>query len=204
MPLYYLDIETTGLEPLINQIITIQYARIDEKSLEPMTDLMILKIWDIGGEKELLKTFLDASQFFNENFTFTPIGNNIMFDIIFLYSRSVYYGLINTPLWKILHEKPFIDLKPIAVMMNKMDFKGYDWIIRRYGKMKHKGHEIPGLYVDKRYDEIIEYIKDEYECTLKFMKDVLNKMIEVEQVEIKEEKEEEIEKRKQEKKKKKK
>jgi uncharacterized protein YprB with RNaseH-like and TPR domain len=75
MPLYYLDIETTGLEPLINQIITIQYARIDEESLEPMTDLMILKIWDIGSEKELLKTFLDGSQFFNENFTFIPIGN---------------------------------------------------------------------------------------------------------------------------------
>jgi hypothetical protein len=87
--------------------------------------------------------------------------------------------------------------------MNKMEFKGYDWIIKKYGKIKHEGHEIPMLYVDKRYDEIIEYIKDEYECTLKFMKNVLNKMIEVEQMEIKEEKKEEVEERKQEKKKRK-
>ena len=52
MTLYYLDMETTGLEPSIDQIITIQYAELDEKSLDPIGELMILKVWDMS-EKEL-------------------------------------------------------------------------------------------------------------------------------------------------------
>jgi hypothetical protein len=167
--------ETTGLEPSIDQIITIQYAELDEKSLDPIGELMILKVWDMS-EKELLKTFLDGSLFFDENFTFIPIGNNIIFDILFLHTRSVYHGLTNVPLWKVLHEKPFIDLKPIAVMMNGMEFRGYDRIIDKYGNIEHKGYEIPKLYSEKRYNEIIKYIKDEYDSTLKFMKDVLSKL----------------------------
>jgi hypothetical protein len=61
--------------------------------------------------------------------------------------------------------------------MNKMEFRGYDKIVGEYGNKEYDEYKIPKLYSEKRYDEIIKYIKNEYECTLKFMKEVYKTLI---------------------------
>jgi uncharacterized protein YprB with RNaseH-like and TPR domain len=56
LPLYYFDIETSGVEPGINMIITLQFAKLT-RDFEPETELSILKVWEFNSEKELIKKF---------------------------------------------------------------------------------------------------------------------------------------------------
>ncbi|MGC9069503.1 MAG: ribonuclease H-like domain-containing protein [Thermoprotei archaeon] len=173
MPLYYFDIETTGIEPLSDQVITIQYAMLND-NLDNVGELQILKIWEFGSEKELISEFLAFSNFFEENFAFVPVGNNLIFDIIFLYERASYYNLVSTPLWKVLLEKPFLDLKHVAVMINNMRFQGYNKLIDMNMKdTSIEGSDVPRLFKEGKYTEIEKYIRSEFEATLKFAKDAL-------------------------------
>ena len=50
---YYLDIETTGLDPKKDQIITIQYQRLGMLTGRSEGDLNILRSWE-SSEKEIL------------------------------------------------------------------------------------------------------------------------------------------------------
>jgi hypothetical protein len=168
MPLYYFDLETTGLEPGINQIITVQFSKLSDE-LKPMTELMILKIWELGSERTLIERFLKESSFFDDPFTFVPIGNNVIFHITFLHKRCEYYGLSDRPLWKVLYNKPFIDLKPVLVIANKMRFTGYDSSIE--DKMMIKSRDIPTLYSEGKYDDIIRHIYDKYKVVLGILQD---------------------------------
>jgi len=109
-------------------IITLQFAKLT-RDFEPETELSILKVWEFNSEKELIKKFLEDSKFFEEPFTFIPIGVNLVYDIIFIYERARLYGLVSKPLTDILHEKPFIDIKPILVIINNCEFRNYNKII---------------------------------------------------------------------------
>ena len=53
MPKYYLDIETLGLEPSTDKIVTIQYAEIDYITGEQKSELKILKECK-SSEKDIL------------------------------------------------------------------------------------------------------------------------------------------------------
>ena len=44
---YYLDIETTGLDPLQDKIITIQYMELERNTAKPISPLKILKEWNL-------------------------------------------------------------------------------------------------------------------------------------------------------------
>jgi len=48
MPLCYFDLETTGPDPRIHKIITIQYQCLDDITLKPLGDLVVLKEWEEG------------------------------------------------------------------------------------------------------------------------------------------------------------
>jgi len=54
-----------------------------------------------------------------------------------------------------------IDLKPIFVMINEGRFKGWSRVIDK------PEVDVPKLYRDGKYEEIIEYIRDEAEVFLK-------------------------------------
>ena len=58
----------------------------------------------------------------------------------------------------ILHG-PFLDLKTIAVIMNKGEFKGAS--LHNITNKPHGGGNIPRLYAEKKYAEIESYIKKE-------------------------------------------
>lgn len=162
MPSYYLDIETTGLDPNKDKIITIQYQELDIHTGEPIGELIILKEWE-SSEKDIIKKFVIDSRILDTyDFSFVPVGYNLTFEHNFLKRRAQINDLTEVD---ILHQ-PFIDLRAIGILMNKGQFKesGLDKIT---GK-KSDGSKIPSFYENKQYDEIVTYIEQETEEFLKF------------------------------------
>ena len=150
---YYLDIETTGLDPLHSKIITIQYMELDRNTGKPVGPLKILKEWE-SDEKTILKRFIE--DFVPENdWAFVPIGFNLQFEHKFLWQRCISNGLKPVDILS----GPFLDLKTVAVLMNKGEFKGAS--LHNITNKPHGGGNIPQLYAEKKYAEIESYIKKE-------------------------------------------
>jgi len=156
MPLCYFDMETTGLNPRLHKIITIQYQCLYEPFLEPLSDLTILKEWE-SSEKDILGESLEV--FIGEDpLDFIPVGVNLAFDFRFLYHRvkylmPEYVERYKSTLEYLVWQKPYIDLKPVLVMVNDFRFEGYDRLVEEYMKIKARekpvltGSTIPYLYV---------------------------------------------------------
>jgi len=49
-------------------------------------ELNTLKVWKFSSERDLIKSFLEDLKFFEELFTFIPVGVNLLFDLLFIYS----------------------------------------------------------------------------------------------------------------------
>jgi len=149
----YLDIETTGLDPLHSKIITIQYMELDRNTAKPIGPLKILKEWE-SDEKTILKRFIEdfvpAKQW-----AFIPIGFNLQFEHKFLWQRCISNGLQPVDILN----GPFLDLKTVAVLMNKGEIKGAS--LHQMTNKPRGGGNIPQLYADKNFDEIEGYIKNE-------------------------------------------
>ncbi|MCL5009494.1 MAG: hypothetical protein M1433_00725 [Candidatus Parvarchaeota archaeon] len=168
---YYLDIETTGLDQKKDKIITIQYQQIDSRDASPVGELKILKEW-VLREKGVLKKFLEESGISESNpFSFIPVGFNLTFEHKFLLEKTKKYKLGAVD---ILLNRPFIDLKPMAVIMNNGSFKG-SGLDKITGK-PHDGSEIPELYAKGKYGDIISYIERETEEYLKFANWIYKKL----------------------------
>ena len=152
---YYLDIETTGLDPLHAKIITIQYMELERNTAKPMSPLKILKEWE-SDEKTILTKFI--SDFVPESqWAFIPIGFNLQFEHSFFWQRCISNGLQPVDIFN----GPFLDLKTVAVLMNKGEFKGAS--LHKMTNKPHGGGNIPQLYGEKKYAEIESYIKKEAE-----------------------------------------
>ena len=152
---YYLDIETTGLDPLRHKIITIQYMELERNTAKPVGPLKILKEWE-SDEKTILTKFIEESGINDSyKFTFIPVGFNLQFEHSFFWQRCMSNGL--KPI-DILN-RPFLDLKTVAVIMNKGEFKGAS--LHNMTNKPHGGSNIPQLYDEKKYAEIESYIKKE-------------------------------------------
>ena len=162
MTTYYLDIETTGLDPKKDKIITIQFQELDRYTGKAIGELIILKEWE-SSEREILKEFILKSKILDDyDFSFVPVGYNFNFEHNFIKSRTKINGL---PSVDIL-DTPFIDLRAIGILMNSGQFKG-SGLGDITGK-KGIGRQIPNWYANKEYDKIIEYIKNETEEFIKF------------------------------------
>ena len=162
MATFYLDIETTGLDPEKDKIITIQFQELDRYTGEAVGELTILKEWE-SSEKEILEEFISKTNILDGNdFSFVPIGYNLGFEHDFIKSRSEINGLTSLD---ILH-CPFIVLRSAGILMNAGQFKG-SGLSDLTGK-KGSGILIPGWYENKEYDKIIDYIKNETEEFIKF------------------------------------
>jgi len=170
MTSFYLDIETTGLDPAIDKIITIQFQELDRYTGEVVGKLIILKEWE-SSEKQIIKEFIEKSGIFEDYaFSFVPVGYNLGFEHNFLKIRS---KINNLPSLDILN-LPFIDLRAIGILMNGGQFKG-SGLSNLTGK-KGDGIQIPFFYQNKEYDKIIDYIKNETEEFIKFNKWLYKKM----------------------------
>jgi hypothetical protein len=159
MPEYYLDMETTGLDPKDDKIITIQYQRLGMISGREEGPIHILKAWE-SSEREILEIFLPV---FNSGgpFSFVAIGINIPFMYSFLVERARIHGLDAPDPLNLLGRKPYLDLKPLLVIMNKGSFKGAS--LDAFMELSYKGEEIPRFFFNKEYERILSCIREEAE-----------------------------------------
>jgi len=161
MPHYYFDIETTGLDPEKDQILTIQFQKIAIDSGAPEEPLTILKSWE-NNEKQIIKEIFPKLTTENP-FSFVPVGNNLNFEFKFLASKlNKYFDMnIGSPFF---HSRPYIDLKHVMILLNRGRFKGYHLILNKSGN----GSDVPKWYQSKEYKKIIKYIKTEAKSFTKF------------------------------------
>ena len=150
---YYLDIETTGLDPLKSKIITIQYMELERNTAKPIGPLKILKEWE-SDEKTILKRFIEEFRP-KDRWAFIPVGYGLGFEHKFFWQRCMSNGL--EPI-SILG-RPFLDLMTVAVLMNGGRFKGA--ALDDMTSKPRDGSVIPGYYREKKYAEIERYIKEE-------------------------------------------
>jgi len=152
---HYFDIETTGLDPQKDKVITIQWQQLDRFTGAPVDQLHILKEWE-SSEKEILKAFLPKLTC--PHWDFVIIGKGLLFDFSFLEKRLNHHNLGVFDL-SCADERVVLDIKHALVLINKGTFVGYDKLLDKEGALsKVKVHE---LYAQKRYQEIIEYIEKE-------------------------------------------
>lgn len=161
MPHYYLDIETTGLDPEIDQIITIQYQKISVTTGEAIGPLTILSSWEYSEEiivKEIAVSLLD-----DYPWNFVPVGNNLTFEFKFLSNKIQKY--LNKKIdVEYFVTRPHIDLKSVMILANSGKFKGCHLILGKQGS----GSSVPTWYLNGEYQNIIKYIEDEARCFLRF------------------------------------
>ena len=138
-----------------DEVITIQWQRLDGFTGEPMGELNILKKWE-SSEKKILESFLPNLKC--RPFDFIFIGKNLLFDFCLLNERMKKYELGEFDI-RCLDERCSLDLKPILVLMNKGNFKGYDKILPKTNPLTND--KIPMLFKEGRFPEIVQYIKDE-------------------------------------------
>jgi len=156
LPPYYFDIETTGLDPENDHILTIQYQKIGLASGKPEGPLTILKSWkDDKGEEGIIEKIIPLVMSTNP-FSFVPIGNNLNFEYKFLVSKINHYKKLDVDV-SYFHNRPSIDLKPVMVLLNGGRFKGYNLILNK----SCSGSSVPQWYVKREFDKIIEYVIDE-------------------------------------------
>lgn len=152
---HYFDIETTGLEPEHDKIITIQIQKLVGRTGEPIGEIDILKEWE-SSEKELIEKVMPFMTCQNP-FEFIMVGKNLLFDFMFLSKRAEKYGLKGFDL-RFIYSRVFTDLKHILVMINEGSFRGYDKLLK---KPKMTNEQIGQFYEQKNYEEIVKYIKEE-------------------------------------------
>jgi DNA polymerase III epsilon subunit-like protein len=162
MPNYYLDIETTGLDPKKDKIITIQFMELDMSTGEPKGELIILKEWE-SSEKEVIEKFIEMSKITDPYpFSFVPVGYNLGFEHNFFVERCKFHNLNIVDILT----RPFIDLRSCGVIMNYGQFKG-SGLDKLTGKPQD-GSVIPQLYSEGKHEEIEKYIKIESTEFIKF------------------------------------
>ncbi|MCH8906375.1 MAG: hypothetical protein IH840_04725 [Candidatus Heimdallarchaeota archaeon] len=151
-----MDIETTGFDPNIEKIISIQFQQINSKTGKTLGDLTILKEWE-STEKEILTKFIDKLNP-KSNFSFIPIGFNLSFEFKFLKVKS--QKLLKIDLENFLyHDMPKIDIKDTYIMMRENMFKGSS--LDSFVGKKWSNSMVPKWYREENYKQIEMYIEDE-------------------------------------------
>jgi len=167
VPHYYFDIETTGLDPDIDHIISIQFQRILLHNGKPEEPLTILTSWSEGSsEFEILNQIVPLITSQNP-WRFVPVGNNLNFEFKFLLSKiASYFNIKIDPLF--FHSRPYIDLKHVMILLNHGRFKGYNVFLKKM----ESGVKIPTWYQNKEYLKIIKYIEMEAEAFTDFYSNI--------------------------------
>jgi hypothetical protein len=158
MSFYYLDIETTGLDPYKDKIIAITYQELDKEG-NSVGDLIILKEWETSE----FDICVDLASLFRNSHTwgFMPVMQNYLFDFRFIFNKFNKYKIKHFPENELdfLYSLPFIDIKHFLVIKNNLEFVGSG--LDKMTNKEHSGSHIPKLYENREYGLIEEYIKQE-------------------------------------------
>lgn len=152
MTSFYLDIETTGLDPVTSKLITIQYVELERGTGKQIGELKILKEWEMSIPEMLITFAKDVCIYDSYPFAFIPVGYNLDFESRFIkyFSTKYYLQEIDISL------RPKIDLFGLGVLMNQGEFKGAR--LDSFTTKQAPGKMIPVWYNELRYDLIEDYI----------------------------------------------
>jgi len=166
LPLFYLDVETTGDDPQQDRIVSIQYQQLGD-DLAPVGPFQIMAEWE-WGEKQILYMILEKGVL-EPTWDFVPVGNRVRFDLTFLIERATRWQLLAWDPARILYfwyTKPLLDLQPLLVLMNRGEFAGAS--LHAFSD-KERGARVPAMYREGRYAEIIEYVTRERNAALEIL-----------------------------------
>ena len=144
------DIETTGLNPYEDTILTIQFKQGD--------DITIWKLWETE-EPTMLLSFVNYLRTVSGDETIYGY-NCLKFDVPFIVARMNHYGLMNAEIFNLIHDKKWFDI---------YQFQGDNYIsmnrwLDSYGIKRacpYSGKEVPQLYRQGKYKEIEEHAIDD-------------------------------------------
>lgn len=171
---YYLDIEALGFDYENDEIISIQYQKLDKEG-KPIEDLVILKAWE-SSEEDIIRKFYKVFMTSNP-FDFTAIGCNLIYDLSFIFSKFKKYNLpLKSDFMSFMYrDKPHIDIKYPLIIANNLDFKGSG--LDKMTNKKIDGKIIPEWHKNKDYGKIEEYIKDEAKSFLEVLQIIKEDLI---------------------------
>ena len=143
---------------------------LERNTAKPVGPLKILKEWE-SDEKTILTEFISNSGINDDyKFNFIPVGFNLQFEHSFFKGRCVENSIKPIDIFN----RPFLDLKTVAVIMNRGEFKGAS--LHNMTNKPHGGGNIPQLYKEKKYAEIESYIKREAEEFSNFCSGLYSKL----------------------------
>ena len=162
MPEWYFDIETEGTDPQQDRILTIQYQAMTDG--ETAGSFQVLAEWE-WGEKQIVRTIVEKG-LLDPTWDFVPVGNHLKFDITFVMEKAEKYGIKKFGLESLRYywfTKPLVDLAPVFQLMNRSRPQGTS---TSDFPEKVNSSNVPRLYRDGKYLEIIEYVTREKDETL--------------------------------------
>ncbi len=176
MPDYYFDIETNPRRHEVpdyknDEILTIQFQKIDSRTGEKEGDLTLLKSWE-SSERDILERFY--SIFSPENpWKFVPVGFNLSFDFFSLLYR--WRGIdIEVQPRILFSDHPYIDIKSTLVIMNGGSFKGVT--LEKFIGKRHSGLKVSEWCAKKDYASAQEYIEDEADRFIRFYQFLIQRL----------------------------
>lgn len=157
--MYYLDIETTGIDPRRAEIVTIQYQPVAFGG-RPGGPLTILKAYE-ASEKDILAHFVRETRFFDTSdpWAFFPTGFNLDFEYRFLLTRLQRNGIDPGVPWDWAYTKPDLDLHPVAILMNGGRYKGAS--LESFSRKPTSGHSVITALQTGDWPAVERYIESE-------------------------------------------
>lgn len=163
MTLYGYDIETTGLNPNKDEIVTIQYKK-------DKTGLSVYKRWEHDTERDMLLAFLndwkDIPRSRKRGAEEFIAFNVLKFDAPFLLTKAQQHNIATESNWNgeyvwqnIIHGPPFLDLAQLLGDDMKKFAEWRNCLTGSYGDYESK--QIPEFYNNDSYNKIEEYVRDE-------------------------------------------
>ena len=162
MAFYYFDLETTGLDPKNNKIISIQFMKLDDATGKKVDSLNVLKEW-IADESTIITDFSKFILEKSSNPMFALVCYNFEFKMTFLNERCKKLELSPIELFTYT----ILDLRTIAVLMNKGNFKGT--ALTSMVEAPKGGKLVPILYNVKNFEELEKYIISKSDACLTFL-----------------------------------
>lgn len=169
--MHYLDLETTGLDPYRAEILTIQTHRIDEG--RGVGETVVHKAWQ-SSEADIVSRFLDDTAFFAEPWNFVPVGFNLGFELKWLFVKAKQHGILPRHARFEAVDKPRVDLKDLAVLMNGGRFKGSR--LENFSAKMGSGDIVAKAIERRDYATIEHYVEQETEAFLRLYEEVTREM----------------------------